>query len=251
MDEETHGDGWTKELQQWVSLPANVPTISTYSTTLLEFNDPLKAYSNEFFGRGSSHSSDWFPEPTPVHPIKEENHQLDSEQPLENPSEVSSSLLVNTEGRRSSPFPLLSQRSHLLSCDNSQSRKPSPDSSSSSFQPKRSEKRITSYVAPLKVRKEKLGDRITTLQQLVSPFGKTDTASVLLDAIEYIKYLHEQLTVLCAQYVKMSYEIKNEMGGKEDLRSRGLCLVPISIIGNVGKDTSSNSWAPMSGTSYQ
>ncbi|GMN37187.1 hypothetical protein TIFTF001_006615 [Ficus carica] len=36
---------------------------------------------------------------------------------------------------------------------------------------------------PLKVRKEKLGDRITALHQLVSPFGKTDTASVLLEAI--------------------------------------------------------------------
>ncbi|KAG2626556.1 hypothetical protein PVAP13_3KG368500 [Panicum virgatum] len=34
-----------------------------------------------------------------------------------------------------------------------------------------------------KVRKEKLGDRITALQQLVSPFGKTDTASVLHEAI--------------------------------------------------------------------
>ncbi|MCD7457181.1 hypothetical protein HAX54_034387 [Datura stramonium] len=35
----------------------------------------------------------------------------------------------------------------------------------------------------LKVRKEKLGDRITSLHQLVSPFGKTDTASVLSEAI--------------------------------------------------------------------
>jgi hypothetical protein len=83
------------------------------------------------------------------------------------------------------------------------------------------------------VRKEKLGDRITALQQLVSPFGKvsfwifllfsnstltiaslcfvirlkahpmvmysylfqTDTASVLHEAIEYIKFLHDQATV--------------------------------------------------------
>ncbi|XP_038971032.1 transcription factor bHLH153-like [Phoenix dactylifera] len=97
--------------------------------------------------------------------------------------------------------------------------------------------------------KRELGDRIAALQQLVSPFGKTDTASVLLDAIEYIKCLHEQLTVLCSPYVKMSYEI-TEMGGKEDLRNRGLCLAPISTICNVGKDTSINSWAPMTGRSY-
>nr|GMC89885.1 transcription factor bHLH112-like [Ipomoea batatas] len=47
----------------------------------------------------------------------------------------------------------------------------------------------------MQVRKEKLGDRVTALQQLVSPFGKTDTASVLHEAIEYIKFLHDQVNV--------------------------------------------------------
>ncbi|KAE8718803.1 hypothetical protein F3Y22_tig00109987pilonHSYRG00041 [Hibiscus syriacus] len=47
---------------------------------------------------------------------------------------------------------------------------------------------VWSNLAPLKVRKEKLGCRITTLHQLVSPFGKTDTASVLLEAIGYIRF---------------------------------------------------------------
>ncbi|KAG8655375.1 hypothetical protein MANES_04G035800v8 [Manihot esculenta] len=44
-----------------------------------------------------------------------------------------------------------------------------------------------------KERKEKLGERIVALQQLVSPYGKTDTASVLLEAMEYIQFLHEQV----------------------------------------------------------
>ncbi|GMH00094.1 hypothetical protein Nepgr_001933 [Nepenthes gracilis] len=44
-------------------------------------------------------------------------------------------------------------------------------------------------------RKEKLGDRIVVLQQLVSPYGKTDTASVLLEAVQYIRFLHEQFKV--------------------------------------------------------
>eukprot|EP00252_Welwitschia_mirabilis_P022676 TRINITY_DN6206_c0_g1_i2.p1 TRINITY_DN6206_c0_g1~~TRINITY_DN6206_c0_g1_i2.p1 ORF type:complete len:336 (-),score=41.24 TRINITY_DN6206_c0_g1_i2:457-1464(-) len=52
-----------------------------------------------------------------------------------------------------------------------------------------------SAIPAFKVRKEKLGDRITALQQLVSPFGKTDTASVLLEAIGYIKFLQQQIRV--------------------------------------------------------
>ncbi|XP_021892812.1 transcription factor bHLH110 isoform X2 [Carica papaya] len=46
---------------------------------------------------------------------------------------------------------------------------------------------------PFKARKEKLGDRIAALQQLVAPFGKTDTASVLMEAIGYIKFLQNQI----------------------------------------------------------
>ncbi|KFK28713.1 hypothetical protein AALP_AA7G037300 [Arabis alpina] len=93
------------------------------------------------------------------------------------------------------------------------------------------------------VRKEKLGDRITALQQLVSPFGKTDTASVLHDAIEYIKFLQEQITVSCnphlssrgsgEQMKQCSRTSVNNTHGqdyspRQDLRSRGLCLMPIS-----------------------
>ncbi|PWA80815.1 WRKY domain, Leucine-rich repeat domain, L domain-like protein [Artemisia annua] len=51
-----------------------------------------------------------------------------------------------------------------------------------------------------KARKEKLGDRITALQVLVSPFGKTDTASVLFETCAYIRFLHEQVSVLMTPY---------------------------------------------------
>ena len=69
-------------------------------------------------------------------------------------------------------------------------------------------------------RKDKVGERISALQQIVSPYGKvtfsdqkimsfhlfslnllltkmpqTDTASVLLDAVHYIEFLHEQVKV--------------------------------------------------------
>ncbi|KAG6521126.1 hypothetical protein ZIOFF_018192 [Zingiber officinale] len=54
---------------------------------------------------------------------------------------------------------------------------------------------MPSPLPTFKVRKEKLGDRITSLQQLVSPFGKTDTSSVLHDTIDYIKFLHDQVRI--------------------------------------------------------
>ncbi|XP_059637245.1 transcription factor bHLH110-like isoform X3 [Cornus florida] len=113
---------------------------------------------------------------------------------------------------------------------------------------------------PLKVRKEKLGDRIAALQQLVAPFGKTDTASVLMEAIGYIKFLQNQVETLSVPYMKSSpkktsrtmrggtMEDDNEEA-KRDLRSRGLCLVPLSYLSYV-TDTG-GVWSPpnFSGTS--
>ncbi|PSS10320.1 Transcription factor bHLH112 like [Actinidia chinensis var. chinensis] len=111
-----------------------------------------------------------------------------------------------------------------------------------------------------KVRKEKLGDRITALQQLVSPFGKTDTASVLQEAIEYIKFLHDQVNVLSTPYMKngppiqhqqSSNKPKDAKGHKQDLRSRGLCLVPISSTFPVANQTTIDFWTPTFGGSFR
>ncbi|XP_007025886.2 PREDICTED: transcription factor bHLH112 [Theobroma cacao] len=113
-----------------------------------------------------------------------------------------------------------------------------------------------------KVRKEKLGDRITALQQLVSPFGKTDTASVLHEAIEYIKFLHDQVNVLSTPYMKQAAaasiqqqqspdKLKEPEGPKQDLRSRGLCLVPISSTFPVANETTADFWTPTFGGTFR
>ncbi|KAL0398696.1 UNVERIFIED_CONTAM: Transcription factor [Sesamum radiatum] len=115
-----------------------------------------------------------------------------------------------------------------------------------------------------KVRKEKLGDRITALQQLVSPFGKTDTASVLHEAIEYIKFLHDQVSVLSTPYLKNgspplqrqqaaehSRVNKDQQGLLQDLKSRGLCLVPISSTFPVASETTSDFWTPTFGGNFK
>ncbi|KAE8696074.1 Transcription factor bHLH68 [Hibiscus syriacus] len=117
---------------------------------------------------------------------------------------------------------------------------------------------------PLKVRKEKLGDRITTLHQLVSPFGKTDTASVLLEAIGYIRFLQGQIEALSSPYMGTATpNMRNQQSGQgergcafpedgqekqehkpKDLRSRGLCLVPVSCTQQVGSENGADYWAP-------
>ncbi|XP_075663595.1 transcription factor bHLH112 isoform X3 [Castanea sativa] len=110
-----------------------------------------------------------------------------------------------------------------------------------------------------KVRKEKLGDRITALQQLVSPFGKTDTASVLHEAIEYIKFLHDQVSVLSTPYMKNGTPIQHQQvcdkldteGPKQDLRTRGLCLVPISSTYPVANETTADFWTPTFGGTFR
>ncbi|XP_039070431.1 transcription factor bHLH112-like [Hibiscus syriacus] len=125
---------------------------------------------------------------------------------------------------------------------------------------KRPKLETPSPLPTFKVRKEKLGDRITALQQLVSPFGKTDTASVLYEAIEYIKFLHDQVNVLSTPYMKQAAasiqqevyeqrkdELKDPDEPKQDLRSRGLCLVPVSNTFPVTNETTIDFWTPTFG----
>ncbi|KAL5572635.1 hypothetical protein UlMin_022232 [Ulmus minor] len=143
-----------------------------------------------------------------------------------------------------------------------------------------------------KVRKEKLGDRITALHQLVSPFGKTDTASVLLEAIGYIRFLQSQIEALSLPYLGSGsgnmrqqqqhsavhgerncmfpedpgqllndscmkrkgapdQQGSQDQDSNKDLRSRGLCLVPVSCTLQVGSDNGADYWAPALGGGFR
>ncbi|XP_047250224.1 transcription factor bHLH111 isoform X2 [Capsicum annuum] len=85
----------------------------------------------------------------------------------------------------------------------------------------------------IQVPKMRLGDKITALQQIVSPFGKTDTASVLWETINYVRFLQGQIQLLSHAYMKSNTCKERYWGGFEknevDLRSKGLCLFPISF----------------------
>ncbi|KAL5211893.1 hypothetical protein ABZP36_022740 [Zizania latifolia] len=108
------------------------------------------------------------------------------------------------------------------------------------------------------VPKVKVGEKITALQQIVSPFGKTDTASVLFETIKYIKFLHEQVQLLSEPYTNSSRSKGNDgvpwgdqaeasKGETEqyDLRDRGLCLVPVSWTPQVYRDGNAmDYWTP-------
>ncbi|KAL6502478.1 hypothetical protein OROHE_024483 [Orobanche hederae] len=113
------------------------------------------------------------------------------------------------------------------------------------------------------VKKEKLGKRITALQQLVSPFGKTDTSSVLHEAFGYIRFLHDQVQVLCSPYLQRrsasssssdeeeeprhpegEVKLESERRKNGDLRSRGLCLVPLELTPHVADSNGADLWSP-------
>ncbi|KAK1276509.1 Transcription factor [Acorus gramineus] len=98
-----------------------------------------------------------------------------------------------------------------------------------------------------KAKNEKMGTRITALQQLVSPFGKSDIASVLYEAMGYIRFLHDQIQVLGSPYFqKLPSTVHLQEGGGEegrDLRSRGLCLVPVSCTLHVVESNGADFWS--------
>ncbi|XXG62193.1 hypothetical protein AAC387_Pa05g0607 [Persea americana] len=97
----------------------------------------------------------------------------------------------------------------------------------------------------MRERKEKLGEKIAALQQLVSPFGKTDTASVLLEAMGYIKFLQEQVQVLSAPYLQSEPSGKLQELEYYSLQRRGLCLVPITWTIKVVRSNGADIWAPV------
>ncbi|XP_074569966.1 transcription factor bHLH68-like isoform X2 [Curcuma longa] len=106
----------------------------------------------------------------------------------------------------------------------------------------------------LKVRKEKLGDRITALHQLVSPFGKALSLPYLQQqqrqAVRQQQYHHHHQQQQQRKHPgsnddeKEEEEEEEEEEIKKDLKSRGLCLVPVSFTMHVGGDDGVDFWAP-------
>lgn len=97
-------------------------------------------------------------------------------------------------------------------------------------------------------RSQKLADKITALQKLVSPYGKTDTASVLHEASIFIKVLQDQIETtfhrIRSTSIDNQYSQSKITGDRQsDLRSIGLCLVPVSLTRNLIKEDAFNPYS--------
>ncbi|KAK3142210.1 hypothetical protein QOZ80_4BG0343660 [Eleusine coracana subsp. coracana] len=121
--------------------------------------------------------------------------------------------------------------------------------SMSSKKPRNTSPRTAAPVSP-KEKKDKIGERVAALQQLVSPFGKTDTASVLQEASGYIKFLHQQLEVLSSPYMRAPpvAGAAPEDPDHYSLRNRGLCLVPVDLTLQLTQSNGADLWAPANTT---
>ncbi|XP_038991459.1 transcription factor bHLH110-like [Hibiscus syriacus] len=162
--------------------------------------------------------------------------------------------LLQSNQRPAAYFP--SKISPPFPTEITEAKRPSilPEAKATASADKKSRLESSASCPPFKVRKEKLGDRIAALHQLVAPFGKTDTASVLMEAIGYIKFLQNQIETLSVPYMKSSPNKTSrskqgaspmeEEEAQRDLRSRGLCLVPFSCMSSVTSDSGGGIWPP-------
>ncbi|KAL9274178.1 Transcription factor bHLH113-like protein [Drosera capensis] len=94
------------------------------------------------------------------------------------------------------------------------------------------------------VRRRAIGEGVAALHRCVCPNnGKTDAATVLHEAKGYIRFLQEQVKVLCFFYLQSQIrsdchscddgrEPRDEYTDSpgENLKSKGLCLVPVECI---------------------
>ncbi|XP_057783021.1 transcription factor bHLH113 isoform X2 [Salvia miltiorrhiza] len=95
------------------------------------------------------------------------------------------------------------------------------------------------------VKKEKLGERITALQQLVSPFGKVQVL-----CSPYLQRSSPSSSDAPHSCVSLGDEIDSKNSSSSDLRSRGLCLVPVDLTLHVAESNGADLWssAPMLNT---
>ncbi|XP_047317862.1 transcription factor bHLH154-like isoform X2 [Impatiens glandulifera] len=106
------------------------------------------------------------------------------------------------------------------------------------------------YAIPPRREKRTLGQKFQHSNNLFHPL--TDTASVLHEAMEYITFLHDQVKVLSSPYLQSNPIPMNKLQEGDDelynLRSKGLCLVPITYAAGIAGSNGADIWAPIKTT---
>ncbi|XWS25810.1 hypothetical protein CRYUN_Cryun27aG0099000 [Craigia yunnanensis] len=216
----------------------NIPSSFDMNLEALDLLSPARFNSRSSFSHPShDHTNLGIYKESPSFGLHHHHFQQSNQRPAYSPSKISPFATEITDTKRPSNLPEAKATAGAAA--------------------KKSRLESRASCPPFKVRKEKLGDRIAALQQLVAPFGKTDTASVLMEAIGYIKFLQNQVETLSVPYMKSSrnktsrskqggsmMEDGNEEEARRDLRSRGLCLVPLSCMSYMTNDSGGGIWPP-------
>ncbi|XP_039032946.1 transcription factor bHLH110-like [Hibiscus syriacus] len=221
-----------------VSSPRNIPSSFDMNLEALDFLNPARFKRSSRFSYPSDDHHDSLGIYKEMSPYFGLHHHHNLQQSNQRSAAYSPSQM--------SPFPTEiteAKRSGILS-----------EAKAAATAAKKSRLESRASCSPFKVSKEKLRDRIAALQQLVAPFGKTDTASVLMEAIGYIKFLQNQVETLSVPYMKSSRnkasrskQVGSTMededdAAQRDLKSRGLCLVPLSCLSYVTSDSDGGIW---------
>ncbi|XP_006645677.1 transcription factor bHLH68-like isoform X2 [Oryza brachyantha] len=280
-----HGDGQQEggmaEYQSWrqLLLGGLVGDHERYSTATallskgLDDEGPMphESAAYDFYGHGASSAAagEEINKASPEASFKSQLSQMllaSSPRSCVTTSTGLGSSMMEFSNSAAAPVPELTRKQHHGQSDNSSECN---STETGSALKKARVQASSSAQSTLKVRKERLGDRITALHQIVSPFGKTDTASVLQETIGYIRFLLGQIEALSYPYLghccsgtpmqqqtgimsgERSIGLLPEFPGQEaekddgdnnnneaikDLRSRGLCLVPVSCMPHLAAD---------------
>ncbi|KAL6010230.1 hypothetical protein ACLOJK_000661 [Asimina triloba] len=97
-------------------------------------------------------------------------------------------------------------------------------------------------------KKEKLGERIIALQKLVSPYGKVGGAELAVLATPSFFFCKTAAECIFNLQEEAEEEEGGEAESRYNLRSRGLCLVPVECTVHVARSNGADLWSPAMAT---